>query len=1025
MGKALRRRLIRARGIAGRNRASVRRPWLAALLLICLVASPVAGWPQEVPRNFWDLRDDVHTEQHAQGTASPQPGAAPPPDAAAQPDAPAAGTPASPPDTAAPEEAPPVPAGSTSTGADSGTARPSAAGTAAPPGSSADTGRTVPGAAPQEPAAGTTPDAGRRSPAVQTPAQPAEPEPPRSVDALYRAGRRAERRGRIATAVQAYEAVLRRAPYHFLTHMALGRINLPIDPSTARNHLETARRTHPSTADVHYLLAQAYEGLGRDLDAAEAYRRAIHLNPRHYDANARLRKVLRRLRGGRTVVERAAEAFAADPSLASLTLFGRLILEQLSPRQAVLEFEAVRQQQPELPEVGLWLARAHRAAQNGAAELAAYRRYLQARPQAIGVRLLVVERLASQGWYQQAAALLNQAAQAPAATQSRTVGARVTYLRSRLRSAQQAPGEAGELLLLAHERGYARDAVEQAYAEDLALFPEAPALWFAYGNWLRKVGRSAEGTDALVRAGLLDARHRRKAQASLRLMQKQGTATVSAALALGELALADGDGDAALRYLEQVPPGHPRDGRASLLRGKLFRERGQVDAALDAFTRYVFFHEERRDMLYARGNLFWELGRREEALKLWMEHREVLTRYPHVLLRVAAHYRSQGDTAAEITAREQLVAALPGNQENRIRLGKLYHARGRVLEAVLLWEQVLQERPRDPALLRQVAQGWLALDDADRALPLLQRAAEMGGLDPEASAMLANRLYERREYEAALRAYWALYERQPEHPALPRVLPELVLNLPAQPAQQRAAARLARDAGRLEPAAQLMEAVVNAMPRDPDARIALAEIYLAQDRAQAAETLLAGDGAGGQTQALRLLAKAQARSGQRALLAQTLARLHALEPQDATLPRRRGLLLVDLGRKEAARPLLEQALAAQPEDDAVAVALAEVELALKAPASAERHLRDVLARTPGHEHASRRLVEALIAQRKWEAAAARMEDWLAGHPRDAAMRYNLVAAYLKLFRKEAARPHYEALQETNPRRARKLDAYFR
>jgi hypothetical protein len=50
---------------------------------------------------------------------------------------------------------------------------------------------------------------------------------------------------------------------------------------------------------------------------------------------------------------------------------------------------------------------------------------------------------------------------------------------------------------------------------------------------------------------------------------------------------------------------------------------------------------------------------------------------------------------------------------------------------------------------------------------------------------------------------------------------------------------------------------------------------------------------------------------------------------------------------------------------------------------------------------------------------------VADHPQDAGARYNLITAYLKLFRNEAAGPHFRALQGIQPLRARPLEPYFR
>jgi tetratricopeptide (TPR) repeat protein len=851
-----------------------------------------------------------------------------------------------------------------------------------------------------------------------------------SLDALYRRGLRAQRRGDVPGAERHYQAILRRAPYHFLTRLQLGRLSLAGDPRGARDHLRIALQVHPSSDEAHYALGQALEALGQELEAAEAYRQTIHLNPRHYDANARLRRILRELREGRSVVERAAEAFNANPSLATLTLLGRIVMENTPPRQAVLEFEEVRRHQPELAEVELWLARAKAAIGDGTGEVEAYQRYLARNPAALGVRLLLVERLVGQGWFQNASELLR-----PVWDGGRTAPndvppetrARITFLRSRLLSAQQRPGAAGEMLLQADDQGYDPGAIAAGFGEDLALYPEEAALWYAFGIWHRHRGRPALAADALAEAGRRNGTQRHKALAILRLMEARGEAPAAVALARAELARAAGELAGALALLETIPPGHPLDHRAALLRGMIHRERGELDAALDAFTRYVFSFPEWRNVLYARGNLFWELGRHREALAVWMEDPGVLAHRPGLLSKAAAYYRERGETAQETALRERLAEALPVDQGNRIRLGELYEQQGRTLEAVFLWERVLSDRSRDPDLLRRVGMAWIGLHDRSRAIPYLQRASQLKPLDAGAAELLARELFAARQYEEALRVYWGLYRQRPDHPDLPRVLPVLVLNVPAEPGQRRAAARLARETGALELASEVLEGLVSDQPGDRAGRIELAELYLLQDRPERAEQVLFPPGVSPEEhpEGLALLARAQERLGRGEALADTLGLLYRLRPEDAGLARRRGLLLASLRRPEEARPLLAQALAAQPEDARVELALADVALALGDPAEAERRLSGLLTREQDHAVAQKRLIDLLLSRQRWDEAVPLLERWVAGHPRDETPRYNLVVAYLKGFQTEAARPHYEVLRQLNPRRAEGLATYFR
>ena len=189
---------------------------------------------------------------------------------------------------------------------------------------------------------------------------PPEPPPPVTIGRLYRNGVNHLRNDRPEQAREAWQALLRRSPYHFNAHLALGKLLIDRDPAAAGRHLDIARDLRPASDAVHYHLGRYLESQERLLDAAEEFRQAIRLNARHYSANTRLREIIRTLRRRQSMVERAAETFWSNPSLASLTLFGKIVMLESEPRQALMEFELVRQRASGLPEVNLWIARAQR-----------------------------------------------------------------------------------------------------------------------------------------------------------------------------------------------------------------------------------------------------------------------------------------------------------------------------------------------------------------------------------------------------------------------------------------------------------------------------------------------------------------------------------------------------------------------------------------------------------------------------------------------------------------------------------------
>ncbi|MEE8435697.1 MAG: tetratricopeptide repeat protein [bacterium] len=848
-------------------------------------------------------------------------------------------------------------------------------------------------------------------------------------DELLRGGETAAKSQRWGPAELYFKEVVRRRPSHFLANLLLGRLLSKRAPRTAYRHLETARRINPRSQAVHFSLGEVLQSMGRNSAAADSYRKVIFLNPRHYEANKRLHLLLRRLRQGKTVVQRAAESFEANPSLATLTLFGRIVMEQSTPRQALLEFDLLIRRHPELPEIHLWRARARRKSGDRWGELEAYQSFLIRRPKAHAVRLLLIERFNDQGRYSRAETLvipfgLNKARQDQ--DLSPEVRGRYFFLHSRLLARRKKPASAARGLLLAYRFMKKREPIERAFSGFLASFPGSEGLWEAYGDWMRLTGRPAKAAAAWLQAARLDSSRVPRALGRLAEMNvpKAGEAV---ALALAELYAARGDYQQALALLNRAPLGYPIKPGHALLRGRIHFKTGNFETALDDFLQYLMSYTSNLDILHARGNLFWEMGRQQKALRAWLQNPEVLTRHPIGLLKVAGIYRKRGEASRERAVRERLTQLLPGNVVNRIRLGDLYLAQGRHLDALNQWKDLVAERPGDKSLLLKIGRIWVSLDNPAQAVSYLEKAARLGKLDLKSTELYGAYLYRTGRFGEALEQYRHLYSLRPQHPALPTVLPELVTKLPAAETLRMAAARMAIKAGRREPAVLVLKRVIGENPKNQQARMLLAKMHLRAKRAdQAVSVLMAGGGATRNSPpAMELLARAQEAAGQLEPLAGTLELIQSRRPKDFRLARRRASLLSRLGRNHEARFILEAIWKADRSAVDVIFSLVRVEVKMGLPDAEEKRMVELLAHHPTHEPAQRRLIKLWVRAGKWEALLPKLSSWVRGHPRDAIARYNLIVAHLRRRDTQGARPHFEALKKINPRYSSRLESYFR
>lgn len=666
--------------------------------------------------------------------------------------------------------------------------------------------------------------------------------PAQNLEAWYREGMAHLQAGRTSQAQASFLNVLAEVPDHFRSMTGLARLYLDTAPHKALDYANQAARLAPGYETAHLMRGQALERLGREEEAAEAYRQVIRIDPRHYDANNRLRALLRRMQERRSQVQRASERFWAEPNLRTLTLFGQILLQQAKPEEAVAELEAIRAKHKQLPEVNLWLARARRAVGDVDGEQEAYRRYLAVRD-SVGVRLIMAERLEAIGRYRSAMEVIApiEADRQALAGLDQADRARLAFLRSRSLLTRRQFAAVGAQLVEAGRLGYDPGRITAAFQEDLSLFDGQAALWRSFADWHRLRSNTGQAAAAEAQACHADRAACGEARRALEAMRGGGKAPPDVWLALGDVALAEGKPGEALALLQRVEAGHDAYRRAQLLIGLIHRAQGDTTRAVDALMRYVFLFPDRNGMLYARGMLFWEMGERDVAVAVWKEHPAVLAEHPDLLARLALHLQGKSDPAAEQVFREELAKVQPQLALNHLRLGDLYQAQGRYEDAVRAWKAALGQRPRDSTLMLHTARAYLAQGKTAEAATLLRQAWQLGNLPPDLAVELAQQLVKGGQPGEALTVYLQVHQDAPSHPAAREAIPELALIQGMSADVRRAAAAIALETGRPKLAERLLVVALTERPADPDVRQSLADYYLRQGQPDVAERVLRGD----------------------------------------------------------------------------------------------------------------------------------------------------------------------------------------
>ncbi len=168
------------------------------------------------------------------------------------------------------------------------------------------------------------------------------------------------------------------------------------------------------------------------------------------------------------------------------------------------------------------------------------------------------------------------------------------------------------------------------------------------------------------------------------------------------------DSSAALRmYGQAIAIQGPLTRHACEVRGELLRNLGQLEPALEDFSRAIALHPNIIDDRYHRAAILRDLGRYDEATRDLEEARRID----------------------------------PKNRTTDLVLGSVYAASGKLLPALELFDRLLERDPEHVAARRRRASVYVRLnrwDDAQREIRRLQRANH--AVDPKLLRALENHL---------------------------------------------------------------------------------------------------------------------------------------------------------------------------------------------------------------------------------------------------------------------------------------------
>jgi tetratricopeptide (TPR) repeat protein len=381
---------------------------------------------------------------------------------------------------------------------------------------------------------------------------------------------------------------------------------------------------------------------------------------------------------------------------------------------------------------------------------------------------------------------------------------------------------------------------------------------------------------------------------------------------------------------------------------------GRTAEAIDALRQALAADPENQNLLRLLGRAAEQGGDQSAALA---ELKRLAAAYPDsaaltsLLARTQARAGRVDEAAATLRA-----AAARADADRRARLtdelSQVYAEAMRYDEALAALEELLKSRGVGEAAPaadsdREFAAGYLerivnVQRQAGRESDALRTVERMRRVLGPSSAMAdyyqVTVLRDQGKRREALDAVRAARLKQPEHPALLRLEATTLAEL-----------------GRVEEAAQLLRARLSGNPaQDYSTQLTIASVYLEAGRAKeavAAATRLVemtpADQPELMKQSLVMLSSAQERAGEFKAAEESLRRILARDPEDATALNNLGYFLTERGeRLQEALEMIKRAVSAEPANASYLDSLGWAYFKLGQLDEAERHLSEAARRNP-------------------------------------------------------------------------------
>lgn len=392
---------------------------------------------------------------------------------------------------------------------------------------------------------------------------------------------------------------------------------------------------------------------------------------------------------------------------------------------------------------------------------------------------------------------------------------------------------------------------------------------------------------------------------------------IPARAALARLYLLSGAPELALETIKPSLTQHPDDARLLTARAAARTQMKDLDGALQDAERAVQLSPGSEDAVAVLAGIYKARGDTDKARDLLESAVKRIPNTADLRLILAQLYLSldQGDKAETILI--DLVRLNPTDKTHRVRLAQFYSHVNRPDEAEHVLREAIKALPEDRDLKLALIDLLAARRGRDVAEKELSRMIESSKDDYDLQLMQAKFYEQGKDYTKAA----AVYDK---------VIAAAKFTDAAISARDRLAF-LDIETGKVADAQHLLAEVLDKNPRDNDALIMHGNLALAQKDPKSAindlrAVLRDQPNAVG---VMRSLARAHLANGQTALAEETMRRAVDADPKDAGARLDLANLLVELGKAEQAKPVIDELAKQHPDDTSALSAQFSVDIAAR------------------------------------------------------------------------------------------------